>query len=173
MYGNEKRKFDPFLLLMGILSIVLGVLVIRNPAASLFSLIILIGIFMIVDGIIKFSQRNVMHQAGLSTGMVTFSAVLDIIIGIMIFFMKDFGAVYVWIAFAIGFIMDSGFELWGSRFIPKDHPGYYWVNVILGIIGVILGIALLFYPQLALATAVMLLAFYLVFFGILQIVKSF
>lgn len=174
MYGlNKQRDFDPLMLLLGIISVIVGFLVLKWPAASLTTLAFIVGFFMVVEGIVKFSEKKVIVASGKNSTWLVISAIIDIVFGLVCFFVPGLGLMYIWILFSILFIVDSIFELWGSKFIPNDRKGYYWLTVILGVLGFILGIALLFNPMLALSTVLFLVSFYLMFFGILQIIKAF
>ena len=101
------------------------------------------------------------------------SAILDIVLGGMIFLRPVLGATFIWIMLSLSFILDSLFELWVSRYIRQNNKSYFWLNVILGVVGVILGIILLFSPATAVGVSIFLLSFYFMFFGILLIVRSF
>ncbi|EKK20834.1 hypothetical protein B808_396 [Fructilactobacillus florum 8D] len=173
MFSSE-RRFDPFSLVLGILFAVMSLVMLRNPIGSLRALIILIAILLIVEGVFKLADISVLQRdLGLSRGWTIFSSVIDIILGILIFMQPSFGAVYIWILISLSFIFDSFFALWASRFIGKEHRGLFWFNVVLGVIGVILGFSLLFAPEMAISVALFLVSFYFMFFGILLIVRSF
>ncbi|MBM7617318.1 uncharacterized membrane protein HdeD (DUF308 family) [Weissella uvarum] len=172
---SNNKGFDIFSLVLGILALVLAFVVLEHPGVSLTVLIIIIGIFMVIDGILHFSQRSSLRRMGMeSTGMLTFLAVLDIIAGILvIFWPQSFGAIYVWIFVAIGMVLDSLFELWAAKYVKSAGKGYYWFIVVMAIIGLILGIVMLFSPAFGLSFVVALLAAYLLVFGVLEIVKAF
>ncbi|MBX4172024.1 HdeD family acid-resistance protein [Weissella viridescens] len=172
---NQSKGFDIFSLVLGILSLVLAFVVLKFPGGSLAAIVIVIGIFMIIDGILHFSQRGHLRSIGMkSTGMLTFLAILDIIVGLaIIIWPASFGAIYVWIFVAIGMVMDSLFELWAAKYIKQVGKGYYWFVVIMAIIGLILGIVMMFSPAFGLSFVVALLAAYLLVFGVMEIVKAF
>ncbi|WP_429970366.1 HdeD family acid-resistance protein [Fructilactobacillus sp. Tb1] len=173
MFSSE-RKFDPFTLVIGIIFAAMSLVIARNPETSLKAMIFMIGFVLIFEGVFKLFDITMIDKSlGLNPGWLIFSAVIDIILGGLIFFEPGLGAIYIWITLALWFIFDSLFELWFSRFIQKQHKGYFWFNVILGVIGVILGIILLVHPAMAISVGVFLVSFYLMFFGILLIVRSF
>lgn len=173
MYDTNKNSFKPLMLILGILSIILGVIIPKNFGASLTILSFIVGAFILVEGGIKFSERNVVQNLGFGTGWITFSAVIDIIFGILCFITPELGITYIWILFSISFIVDSIFELLATKLIDRrNQTGLFWFNVILGVLGLILGFYLLFSPMLAISTLLFIISFYLVFFGILQILKS-
>lgn len=173
MFSSE-RKFDPFTLVLGVLFAIMSMVILRNPLNSLKVLIYVIAIALVVEGVIKLADTSMIDKTlGMSSGWLIFSAVIDLILGVMIFIKPELGTVYIWIVLALWFIFDSFFELWASRFISKQHKGYFWFDVILGVLGVILGFILLFSPGMAVSVGLFLVAFYFMFFGILLIVRSF
>lgn len=171
---NAKKSVDFVKLLMGILSVILAFFVISNPAASVLSLTWIIGVFLIINGVMRFSNRNTLRSMGMSnTGMLTFSAVLDIILGLIILFVPASGEIYIWIVLSLALIMDSAFELFAAGVIKQASTGLYWFTVILAVLGIILGFILLFNPILTLGVAVLLLGAYFLVYGIMDIVTAF
>ncbi len=174
LFMYERNRFDPFSLIIGILIVIVGILALRNPFASFGTIVVLMAIAAIIEGIFKlFEIRNVARSLQMSSGWWTFSGIIDILFGILLFFVPSIGGVVVWISIAIWFIVDSLFELWLSRFLRNNNKTYYWFTVIISILGVVLGVILLFKPAYAISIAIFLLAFYLLLFGINQIIRSF
>lgn len=170
----ERNRFDPFSLIIGILTVVVGVLALKNPFASFSTIIFLMAISAIIEGIFKiFEVRNIARSISMNSGWWTFSGIVDILFGILLFFVPNIGGVVIWISIALWFIIDSFFELWLSRFLRDNNKTYYWFTIIIGILGIVLGAILLFEPAFAISTAVFLLAFYLLLFGVNQIIRSF
>ncbi|KRN33213.1 hypothetical protein IV68_GL000011 [Weissella halotolerans DSM 20190] len=168
-----KKEFDPFKLIMGILSLILAYFVMTRVGITVQVMVILVGIFMLVNGVIRFMGRNKLRKLGMDkTGWLTFSAILDILVGILVLVMPDFGIVYIWILLTIGLFMDSLFELWAARFV-KESKGYYWFTIIFAIIGIVLAIIMMFSPALALTFGVALLGAYFMVYGIMEVVEAF
>ncbi|MCF6515242.1 DUF308 domain-containing protein [Lactobacillus sp. S2-2] len=173
MYDSNRNSFKPLMLILGILSIILGIIIPKNFGASLTMISFILGAFILVEGFIKLSERSVIKNLGFGSGWLTFSAVIDIIFGVFCFITPELGVTYVWIMFSISFIVDSIFELFATKLIDRDNQkGLFWFNVILGVLSLLLGFYLLFSPMLAASTLLFIISFYLVFFGILQIIKS-
>lgn len=173
MFSSE-RSFDPFTLVIGILFAAMSVIIARNPASSLKTLIFFIAFALIFEGVFKLFDITMIDKAlGLNPTWLIVSAILDIVLGGMIFLRPVLGATFIWIMLSLSFILDSLFELWVSRYIRQNNKSYFWLNVILGVVGVILGIILLFSPATAVGVSIFLLSFYFMFFGILLIVRSF
>ncbi|SOB44956.1 conserved membrane protein of unknown function [Latilactobacillus sakei] len=107
-------RFDPFMFVVGILSIFVAVISLRNPLATFSAVVVIAAITAILSGIYKLT---VLRGALENSGWVVFNAVVDIIIGILMLFNGKFGILFVAISFAIMFLMDSIISLWLSNII--------------------------------------------------------
>lgn len=171
---NAKKNFDLVQLLMGILSVALAYFVLVNPASAVISLIWVVGIFLIINGVMRFANRNAVRDMGMSnTGLLTFTAVLDIIMGLAVLFIPATGLTYIWIVLSMSLIMNSAFQLFSANFVKSVSTGLYWFTVIMAVFGIILGFVLLFNPMFALGLAVALLGAYFLIYGIMNIVSAF
>lgn len=174
MYGETKKRFDWFSLIVGVLFLIAGFASINHPDKTLHFLAIVAGISFIFRGVYElwFHQR-VNRIFNEKSGWLIFSAILDIILGVIFVFQPNFGVIFIAILFAIWFIIDSIFELMTAKFIKAFHRGYYWFIVILSIISLILGVILLFSPLLSAMTVVWLISAFLIIFGVMKIVQAF
>lgn len=171
---NAKKSFDFVQLLMGILSIALAYFVLVNPTSAVISLIWIVGIFLIINGVMRFVGRSAARDMGMSnTGLLTFTAVLDIIMGLAVLFIPASGITYIWIVLSMSVLMNSIFRLFTAKALKAVSTGLYWFTIILAILGIILGIMLLMDPVFALGLAVALLGAYFLVYGIMNIVSAF
>lgn len=69
-------------LLLGILNIVVGLLIIANPASSALALTLLLAYFFIIVGVIRIVMASPEHIPG--RGWAIFSGIIDILLGILI-----------------------------------------------------------------------------------------
>lgn len=103
---------------------------------------------------------------------MVFNAVIDIIIGILMLFNGEFGILFVAISFAIMFLMDSIISLWLSNVIKLVNEKYFMVDVILSVIGIILGVLLLIYPAFSILSIYYLVGLFFMITGIGAIIHS-
>ena len=76
----ERNRFDPFSLIIGILIVVVGVLALRNPFASFSTIIFLMAISAIIEGIFKlFEIRNIARSVNMNSSWWTFSGIVEIL----------------------------------------------------------------------------------------------
>ncbi|MDO1604845.1 DUF308 domain-containing protein [Lactobacillus sp. YT155] len=166
---NRLNKFDPFGLIIGILSVIVAVICLRNPLPTFAMVIIIAAIIAIGRGIYKlFSLRPYMQKSG----WLTFSAILDILVGLLMLFNGSFGLLYVAISFAIMFITDSVMALGLANITKGFSKGYYWLEVIMAVLGIIFGIVLLVQPGASVLTISFIISLGFMTFGIGEIAHS-
>lgn len=87
-------------------------------------------------------------------------------------FNGEFGILFVAISFAIMFLMDSIISLWLSNIIKLVNEKYFMVDVILSVIGIILGVLLLIYPVFSILSIYYLVGLFFMITGISAIIHS-
>ena len=141
-----------WLAIAGILLIVLGVICICKPAATLFTMAWLIGCFTLAAGIFKliFTVRT---EAFLpNSGSRMLSAILQIVLGVIFLANNLFLTISLPIIFAM-WVLIEGVVIAVQSFDYKrvGYP-YWWFILLLGIAGAVLGILGLRNPDISAAT---------------------
>lgn len=174
MFTENKKRFDWFSLIIGILFVVAGIYSFIRPDKTLHLLSIIVGIIFLLRGIYQLWFRQRISQLlNEKSGWLIFTAILDIILGIIFLFQPGFGVLFIAIIFAIWFILDSAGELASAKFFKAFHRGYYWFIIILAIISLLLGVILLFSPLLSAMTVVWLISTFLIVFGVMKFIQAF
>jgi uncharacterized membrane protein HdeD (DUF308 family) len=94
--------------IVGVLSMLAGLICLRRPGESLLALVIVIGIYLVVTGLIRFIRSfAVLEDRALSLGL----ALLDVILGIVILSLPELGLVTLAILFAISLIARGVFAI--------------------------------------------------------------
>ena len=147
-----KTSTKIWLAIAGILLVVLGVLCICRPAATLFSAAWLIGCLTLFAGISKlvFTFRT---QAFLpNSGSRMLSAILQIILGLIFLCNNLFLAVSLPVIFAMWVLIESVIIAVNSFDYKRvGFPGW-WAILLLGICGAVLGVMGLRNPDVSAAT---------------------
>ena len=147
---NKSTKI--WLAIAGILLVALGVVCICKPAATLFTTAWLIGCFTLIAGIAKlvFTFKT---QAFLpNSGTRALSAILEIIIGIIFLGNNIFVAFSLPVIFAMWVLIEG--VLIAVQSFDYKQVGFpsWWVILLLGIAGAVLGILGLKNPDVTAAT---------------------
>lgn len=174
MNNISHRRFDWFSFIVGILFLIGGFISFSKPDKTLHLLAIIIGVVFLFDGVFELTiRRRFLRSINESPVWVVILGILNVVLGIIFIFNPGFGTLYIAIIFAIWFIIDSIMELSVGRLFKGVSGGYYWLTVIFSILGIILGVILLFSPAVSALTVVWIVSVFLIIFGVLKIVQSF
>lgn len=147
-----KTSTKIWLAIAGILLVALGVFCITKPAATLFTTAWLIGLFTLIAGVSKlmFTFRT---QAFLpNSGTRALSAILEIIIGIIFLGNNIFLAFSLPVIFAMWVLIESVIITVNSFDYQRVGFPAWWVILLLGVCGIVLGVLGLRNPDVTAAT---------------------
>ena len=159
------------LLVLGVISLIAGLLIVFNPNAAVLTIAIFFGIWLLISGIFTLIR-------GFGDAMENGARVLSIIVGALsivlgIMCLRNIAsAVEVLALFVgIGLVMRGLLEfIVGLSAKGTDGRGSL---IFLGVVTFALGIAALVWPNLALGTLVYLIGLSLIIMAILEIISSF
>lgn len=155
-------------LLIGLAFAALGVLTLMNPSTVLTTLVVVYGIAAIVGGIfdvIYFFRME--RKAGFEPIMLLVSGLLSIAVGVLLLFFTKTGGIAAGILFAIWFIIRCVARLMNLGYVKEvSGTAYFWLTLVVNVIGVIIGIMLLFNPVTSAITMVDFIGIYLLILGI-------
>lgn len=167
------RKFNIGYFILGLLFIFIGFMSFRDPASNLIALVIFFGVMAIIKGVFEiFVRRPMENMTGKGTYVLVLG-IIDILLGIFLLFNMTASVLALPIVFAIWFIIDSIGELMIAGAFKAFSTGYYWFKIIINILGIIIGIVLLFNPISAALTLAFLVGFYFMMTGITYLVAAF
>jgi uncharacterized membrane protein HdeD (DUF308 family) len=174
MFWRQKSwGFDWPLFLSGIIFLIAGLFLVAQPSASLVSIVLIFGIMAIVQGISWLG--NFFHYRDYVNGIsffVIIAGVLDILIGIIFITKIYVGAIVIAYVFATWFLIDSIIGIVVASHLRNFGKGYFWVSLILDILGVVVAIMMLFNPLSSLLTMTMLLSIYFIIFGVNNVIMA-
>lgn len=154
----------------GILLVVVGILCFVNPGATLFTMAVLIGCLTLASGISRmvFTFRTQAFLPNSGTRML--SALLQIIVGFIFLFNSIWLAISLPIIFAL-WVMFEGIVLFIQSFDYKKFGfPYWWVLMLLGIAGAVLGCLGLYHLDASGITLTWLFGLGLVLIGVAHLV---
>lgn len=171
----EKRStFSWPYFLMGVLFVLVSLFAFQDVTGSLVAIVYLFAILAIIKGVFELFFRRKLHEfTNQKSTLLIVLGILDLIIGIFLFFNVEIGLLTLPFIFAIWFIVDSVINLAEADIFKSASKDYYWFVVILNIIGIILGVMLFFNPIVSAFTLAFLVGFYLMMIGISLIAFAF
>lgn len=171
---NYKKGVNWSYLIIGILFIVTALISFSNPRGNLVAIVALFSIAAILKGIFElFVRSRIDEYSGKSSTSLIILGILDIIIGIFFLFNMNLGIIALSYIFAFWFLIDSVVELFTAKAWKLVSNAIYWLIVVISIIGIIVGLMLLFNPLGSALTLSFMVGFYFMWFGIEYLISAF
>lgn len=153
----------------GVLAIIFGIIALLAPITTAIVLAIVIGIFAIVDGIVDLVDAF-RHRGTSGVGLRVFLGIVSLLFGILILVWPGKTLAFLVILIGIWSILIGILQIVANVSIRKEAPGAWVWGVISGVLGVIFGVLVLFWPGLGLLTLIFLMGIWAIIFGISLIV---
>ena len=170
LLGQQLWKWT---LAAGVLTIVLGGIVLAWPGPTLLVASTLFGVYLLLTGFVGlFMAFTLPRSAGMRV-LLFISGILSVVLAILSF--RHFGDAYailllsLWIG--IGFIF-QGVSAIAAAIGESNLPGRGW-SVVLGVISVIAGLVVLVWPFDSIVVLVVVAGVWLVILGVVEIIHSF
>jgi uncharacterized membrane protein HdeD (DUF308 family) len=160
-----------WVLFFGIATLILGVLVVVQPKATIYGFALLLGIWLFVSGLFRIVMAIAdNHDSGGTRWLVAILGLLSVLIGL--FFLRHTYETVASLTFLLGlFWVIGGLIEFVSGYSHKGQPGRGF-RIVMGLLGVAAGIVTLAWPSITLHVLVYLMGFWLIVYGILQVVTS-
>jgi len=155
-------------LLEGIAAILIGVLLLTEPGATLFTIVVFLGVYWLVTGVLDLVMLFVDRT---QWGWKLFSGIVGILAGLVIV-RHPWWAAYlvpttlVWIIGIMGIVI-------GVVAFARAFMGGGWASAILGVISILLGALLLFNTVMSTVVLLYAVAIWAVIGGIFGVVGAF
>jgi uncharacterized membrane protein HdeD (DUF308 family) len=159
-------------LLQGVLSVVLGGLALAMPGATLGALILLWGLFALLNGVVEVFSAIGAAAGHRSWGWQLAGGLVGIFAGLAILRWPGLSALFVLYLVAIWAIMMGIVRLVGAI---ADHEAlpHAWLVALAGVASVLFGIAMFAWPGVGLLTLVYLVGIYAIVYGVIACVLAF
>jgi uncharacterized membrane protein HdeD (DUF308 family) len=160
------------LALRGVAAILLGILAFVVPGLTLGSLVLLFGIYALVDGVLEVAGavRGMVHRK--PWGALLIEGLVSIGVGIIAFVWPSTTVLALLWLIAIWSIVTGVFEVSAAIRLRKQIDGE-WLLAITGIVSILFGVLLIAAPGPGALALVWWLGAYVLVFGVLLIVLAF
>jgi uncharacterized membrane protein HdeD (DUF308 family) len=169
LYALSKAAWQ-VVLLTGIASLVLGVLVLVWPGASLFAAGILFGVYLLITGVFQLVSAFGTHRATSLRVLAFISGALSIVLGLFCFRgpMQSILLLALWIG--IGWLI-RGITQTLAALHDQAMPARGW-QIFLGIVTFVAGIVLIDSPFRSVAVLTLVCGIWLVAVGVVEIITA-
>jgi uncharacterized membrane protein HdeD (DUF308 family) len=161
-----------WVLFFGIVTVVLGIVVLVWPDKTIVVVAVLFGIQLILAGIFRFVSALAIDDApGGTRALLALLGVLSFIIGI--YALRHINVTIAALALLLGifWIVNGAIELF-TAIGQREMPGRGW-TIILALLSIVAGIVVLAYPDITLLALAVVLGIWLVALGIIEIALAF
>ena len=158
-------------LLSGLLSLVLGILVLVWPAKSILVAAIFFGAFLLVSGISQVFHAFTLNVTAGGRVLLFISGAAALILAVLSFrsIANSILLLAIWIG--VGFIF-RGVATAVSAISDPTLPGRGW-EMFIGVISLIAGVVMLAFPFASLATLTQVVGIWLIVIGVFEVVSAF
>lgn len=170
----KTKRYNWESIIIGILFLIVAILSFTRPDTNLVSIIILFGAVSVLKGIYEFYlayQLRKYSDASLAIPVVM--GIINVLIGVFLLLNLDLALGILPYVFAAWFIIDSLYLLMRASFYKELNSGYYYFCIFSGILGVIVGILLLFKPAIAALSMSYMISAFFALFGIMYLIDGF
>lgn len=170
--SRDRGGFDWGAFIAGILMIVVSFLLMRHPGKGLHAFVLIFGIVSILQGLVWLATYSRFREFFSRSWVTLISGILDIVIGILFLCSYDIGGLTIAYLFAIWFFVDSIVGIIFSWHLKGISNGYFIFSLIMNILSLIIAFFLILNPVIAALSLIWLVAFWLLVFGINEIVVA-
>lgn len=156
---TKQIRFGVSYLLIGMLFILAGVFSVMSPVGTMLALATVMGAIAIIDGV-----GLVTHSTGNTPRLVV--GILEIVIGAFLLLNLPVTASVMPYFFAAWFILHSIAGFFTLRLYRIFGTGYYVFGLVLNIVCVVLGVYLLFRPDISMFALSLLMGFFFILVGV-------
>ena len=173
--GTSQGTLFPHLwksmLLTGVLTVVLGAMVLAWPGPTLVVAAIFFGAYLLITGISQVFHAFTLHISGGGRALLFISGAASLVLAVLAFRHIGDAILLLAIWIGIGFVF-RGVATAAAAISDHDTPGRGW-EIFIGIVTLIAGIIVLAYPFDSLPTLLWVTGVWLVVIGILEIIGAF
>jgi uncharacterized membrane protein HdeD (DUF308 family) len=168
-----ESKLSKFAMVWGLLTVVLGALILVWPGTSMLIASTLFGVYLLLSGFAGVAMAFTLPESAGMRVLLFISGVLSVILALLCF--RNFGDPYpilllsIWIG--VGFIF-QGVSVMSVAISYKELPARGWYGF-LGVLSVIAGVVVLVWPWASIVVLTLVAGAWLVVMGIIEIVRGF
>lgn len=174
MYTQQRQsRFDWGQFISGVIFLLVGFFMMRHQGVALRSLVLVFGIGSIIQGIVWLASYSSFRDLFRASWVTLISGIVDLVVGLLFLFYGDFGALTIAILFSIWFLTDSVIGLVFSFHLRDISAPLFLISLVLNIFSLIVALLMLMNPVVSAMTLVLLVAIYLIIYGVNNVIVSF
>jgi uncharacterized membrane protein HdeD (DUF308 family) len=169
--GNLVPHLWKSVLLTGVLSVILGAMVLAWPGKTIIVAALFFAAYLLVTGISQIFHAFTLHISGGGRALLFISGAASLVLAVLCFKSLTNSILLLAIWIGIGFIF-RGVATAAAAISDADTPSRGW-EIVIGVITLIAGLIVLGYPFSSLGTLTLVVGIWLIVLGVLEIIASF
>ncbi len=160
-----------WVLFFGIVTLILGIVVVIEPRNTVYAFAVVVGIWLFVAGLFRIVEAiAASHESGGDRWLMVLLGLFSVFIGIL--FLRRTEETVTTLAFLLGlFWVIGGIAEFFHAYIDVGGPARGW-RLATGVLAFLAGIAALVVPNLTLDTLAVIIGVWLIVYGVLEIALS-
>lgn len=164
---EELTKHWWLLLLRGVAAIAFGILAFIWPGVTLFTLVILYGLFALIDGILALVAAFASRSQTVPRWWLVLTGILDIAAGLIAMFWPGITALVLILFIGAWAVVRGVMEILAAIQLRQQIEGE-WLLVLAGALSMLFGLGVLIFPGTGALALVWLIAIYAIAIGLLM-----
>ncbi len=171
----EKKKFGWIELILGILSLSVGIYALIHPDTAFSAVVYIYGIVTLLIGIMDIVVYvKLERRTGFGPVLALISGIFSALAGLLLLIYPSTGSWVLSVLFPLWFIGHCISRIsWSSLMPPVFRDSRYYFRLIIQILGIVAGLLLLINPSLSAITISYIIGLELILLGIEYIVSAF
>ena len=172
LVGGAVHRYWWLFLVRGLLGLALGVFALMFPGATLAVVVLLIGSYLLVDGVIAVVKAFQVLRSDAHWWVLLLEGILGIAVGLAIFAWPGLSALTL--AYMVGYwAIISGVFTLATAFRLRTHVKGEWLYMLFGVVSIVFGIYVLAAPATGLVYIILATAIYGFVMGFTMIALAF
>lgn len=159
-------------LVRGLLAILFGVLALLKPGVTMEALLLYLGAWFLVDGVVKVFGAFSGSTPKDDKGLLALTGLLGVLLGILTFTSPLATGLAILMFIAAWAIVTGGFEIYTALKLRHEIEGE-WVLILLGLVSILFGVYCVYAPLVSGIGITMALGVFALVIGIVNIVFAF
>ena len=158
------------LALLSVLSIGIGLLLIFWPQATITTITMIVGLFMIITGVVRFFVA-IFDSSSNERWLLVFSGIIGVVLGVIIMKNPEATIKIIVLITAIFWLISGMVDVF--RGIANADLPDRGLRIVFGGLTLLFGVIILVWPAITVGVFAVLMGIYTVFFGLIEIVAAF
>ncbi|HYV59411.1 MAG TPA: HdeD family acid-resistance protein [Acidimicrobiia bacterium] len=160
----DVRRSWPWVLALGIVSLIAGVVTLVWPSVTVYALVFVLGVFLIVAGGAEIGW-SIAERHTRGWGFILFRGIVDLIAGIVVLAWPDVTALVLALLLAAWLFVYAAMSLWYAYRHRGDRPhtGHF---VAKGVAALVVAVITVAWPGITILVVALVIGFMLIFWGV-------